>query len=260
MRIEDILEDRPKRRTTTQTRPDIDVNPDLNGPDYQPLEPRREPRPDQERRAEPDVGRTAATQGATLRATAGVANDEMARLLGRMRDIESDAADPGYPDEPGREVSTQVNIRNLPSVAGARMQAAGFQNPDWHRVANLPGNMQQAIRTLGRRLFAAMTETPTDEILMVANLGGRGPNTHQEVNSVVNFIQEYGQDLGSGDIDFDRIIPGYQADIHQYSAAGIRWLLVQDQFGRYVYSWPESDSVDGRVSQGLTQRPTGLLR
>lgn len=260
MRIEDILEDTPRRRTTTQTRPDVNVGPDLSGPDYQPLEPRREPRQDQQRSADPQVQRTAASQGTTLRATAGLANAEMARLLSRMRDMEADADDPGYPDSPAQEISTEVNVRNLPAVASARLQAAGFQNPDWHRVANLPGNMQQAIRTLGRRLFAAMTSTPTDEILMVANLGGRGPNTHQEVNAVVNFIQQHGQDLGAGDIDFDRIIPGYQADIHQYSAAGIRWLLVQDQFGRYVYSWPESDSRDGRVSQGLTQQTRALPR
>ena len=34
------------------------------------------------------------------------------------------------------------------------------------------------------------------------------------------------------------------ADIKQYSAGGIRWLMVRDEFGNYIYSWPENDSID----------------
>lgn len=159
------------------------------------------------------------------------------------------------------DVTQRVTTDNLPAVAGARLQAAGVQNPNWHKVANLPGNMSQAIRTLGRRLFRSMTSTPTDQIHMIANLGGVGPNTHQEVNAVVNWIQEHGQDLGPGDIDFDATIPGYSADIHQYTAGGIRWLLVQDQFGQYVYSWPESDSLDAEnTSQPVQGSGTARLR
>lgn len=254
MRIQDILEDTPRRRTRTQTRPETDLGPDLSPPQYEPLEPRREPGQQQRPRDPAAPERRTVGQQSTLRATSGLANDEMARLLSRMQDIEADADDPGYPDEPAMDVAQRVTTDNLPAVAGANLQAAGIQNPDWHQVANLPGNMQQAIRTLGRRLFGALTSTPTNEIYMVANLGGRGPNTTQEVNAVTNWIVNHGQELGGGDIDFDQIIPDYRADIHQYTAGGIRWLLVQDQFGRYIYSWPESDSRDASMSPGLTAR------
>jgi hypothetical protein len=185
-----------------------------------------------------------ASQSDTLHRTQNIFNPDMADLLSRMRDIEVDPEDPGYPEEPTTDITTRVTTDNLPSVASANIQQSGMQSPEWHKVANLPGNMQRAIRTLGRKLFGSMTDTPTEDVYMIGNLGNRGPNTHQEVNAVINWIQEHGQDLGPGNIDFDNVIPGYTADIHQYTAGGIRWLLVQDQFGDYIYSWPESDSKD----------------
>jgi hypothetical protein len=100
-----------------------------------------------------------------------------------------------------------------------------------------------------------MTRTPTDDIWMVANLGGQGPNSPAEVNAVAGWVRANGDDLGDGNIDFDTTIPGYNADIKQYSAAGIRWLLVRDEFGNYVYSWPEQDSVNAHNTRELDHRP-----
>jgi hypothetical protein len=87
-----------------------------------------------------------------------------------------------------------------------------------------------------------MTNTKTSEIYVVANLGGQGPNSNREVQSVANFVRENGEDMGSGNIDFSQVMPGYSAETHQYSAAGIRWLLVRDFAGQYIYCWPEADS------------------
>lgn len=185
-------------------------------------------------------------QRTTQRATSGITpSDRMRDLLGRMRDIEADADDPGYPDpEPPEDLpSTRVNTVNLPAVAGARLQAAGVQEPDFHKVSNLPGNMNRAIRTLGRALFSSLTRTPTDDVHMVGNLNGQGPNTRAEVNAVASWVRDTGERVTDGEIDFDTTIPGYQADIQQWTASGIRWLLVRDEFGDYVYSWPETDSI-----------------
>ena len=201
-------------------------------------EPRDEPRGDapQQRRA---------SQSDTHRATRNIEpNQRMRDLLGRMRDIDADPDDPGYPEPDQQNLpAVDVNTRNLPAVAGTNLAAAGIQNPEFHQVANLPGNMQRAIRTLGRHLFRSFTRTETNDIWMIRNLNGQGPNTRQEVNAVGNWARENGEDVGTGDIDFDTTIPGYQAQIHQYSAGGIRWLLVRDEFGDYIYSWPEQDSV-----------------
>jgi hypothetical protein len=196
-----------------------------------------------------------ASQSDTQRAAGNVApTDRMRDLLGRMRDIEGDD-DTEYPtpDEPETVPSTRVNTDNLPTVAGSNLAAAGVQNPKFHQVANLPGNMNRAIRTLGKALFRSFTRTPTEDIWMIGNLGGQGPNSTQEVNAVVGWLRDQGEDIGVGDIDFDTSIPGYQADIRQYSAAGIRWLVVMDEFGRYVYSWPEADSNEPHTPARIGQ-------
>jgi hypothetical protein len=129
-------------------------------------------------------------------------------------------------------------------VAGQAIQAAGMQNPEFHQVANLPGNMSDQIRQLGKSLFGSLTMTPTKRIYVVANLGGQGPNTNQEVQAVAGFLKKEGKDLGPGNVDFEQVMPGYKADTHMFSAAGIRWMLVKDFAGQYIYCWPESDSHD----------------
>lgn len=184
------------------------------------------------------------SQSDTLRRAAGVTpTDQMRDMLSRMRDVEADPDDPGYP-QPTRDVTVRVTPENLPAVVNDALTDAGVLNPDWHVVANLPGNMAQAIRTVGRRLFRAMTRTPTDEIVMIANLQGMGPNTPREINAVASWLRNTGREVSTGSIDFDNFIPGYQADIKMYDAAGARFLLVRDFAGQYIYTWPQNDSVE----------------
>ncbi len=214
---------------------------------------KKDSEPEQPQTTDPRSNR--ASQSDTLRAAGNVATtDRMRDLLGRMRDIEGDdETEYPRPDDAETLPSTRVYTDNLPAVAGSNLAAAGVQNPKFHQVANLPGNMNRAIRTLGKALFRSFTRTPTEDIWMIGNLGGQGPNSTQEVNAVVGWLRDQGEDIGIGDIDFDTSIPGYQADIRQYSAAGIRWLVVMDEFGRYVYSWPEADSNEPHTPARLGQ-------
>jgi hypothetical protein len=203
--------------------------------------------------------RKKASQRDTQRAASGVTpTDRMRDIMSRMRDIEADD-DEGYPDdEPEVLPDVRVDTENLPAIAGRALQAAGTQDPKFHKVANLPGNMSRAIRTLGKQLFRSFTSTDTDDIWMVGNLNGQGPNSRSEVNAVAGFVRDQGEEVSAGDIDFDTSIPGYTADIRQYRAAGIRWLLVRDEFGDYVYSWPESDSRDARNTPEIGRDPARL--
>lgn len=252
-----VSEEDDKKKTKTKSKDadwsDLD---DLFKPKAdQPLtkvEPDSNREPEEPRNTDPR-SRTA-SQSDTLRATRNIQpTDRMRDLLSRMRDIEADD-DEEYPDrEPGTDLAQRVNVDNLPAVAGSNLRAAGQQDPDFHKVANLPGNMSRAIRALGKQLFRSFTRTDTDNIWMVGNLGGQGPNSRQEVNAVASWVRDNGRDMGTGDINFDTSIPGYQADIQQYSAGGIRWLLVRDEFGDYIYSWPEQDSIQQRNVQQLAQ-------
>lgn len=198
--------------------------------------------------------RKKASQQDTLRAAGNVTpTDRMRDIMSRMRDIEADDSEYPTPDDTENLPSTRVNTENLPAVAGQQLQAAGVQDPKFHQVANLPGNMNRAIRTLGKALFGEFTRTATEDIWMIGNLGGQGPNSNAEVNAVAAYLRDDGEDMGIGDIDFDSTIPGYQADIRQYSAGGIRWLVVMDEFGKYIYSWPERDSVIGQAQNQLDE-------
>jgi hypothetical protein len=141
------------------------------------------------------------------------------------------------------EMLPAVIVTTLATTAQNALRKAGYLVPAFHQVAALPGNIQDQIRQLGRNLFKSMTITPTNKIFVVANLGGMGPNTNREVQSVANWIRDCGDDFGDGSIDFDRSIPGYEAETYMYTAAGIAWLLVRDFAGIYIYAWPENDSL-----------------
>jgi len=244
--------DEPERKAKTQTKQKNKLDPNMFAPKADQPVAKTDPLDDLKNKAgigkdKPEVNIKKASQADTLKATGKIApTDDMRDMLSRMRDIDIDPDLAGYPEpEPPETLpSVEVNTQNLPAVAGQALQAAGVQNPDFHQVANLPGNMADQIRQLGKSLFGALTMTPTKRIHVVANLGGQGPNTNQEVQAVAGFLKDHGEDLGPGDIDFDNIMPGYSAQTHMFNAAGIRWMLVKDFAGAYIYCWPEEDSVD----------------
>ena len=173
------------------------------------------------------------------------ASYQAAQLLSGMRNINvPDIEDPGYPvDDPTTEVSLYVNTANLPATIGRDMQAAGFQDPEFHQVARLPGNMSRAIRQLGKHVFSTLTKTRTEDIYMIANLGGSGPNTNDELKAVLGYLVAKGDEIVDADMDFNASIPGYNAQTKLYRAGGAEWLVVKDFTGDYIYSWPEEDSI-----------------
>jgi hypothetical protein len=248
------------RKQQTQTKQKSKLDPNMFGPKLDQPVAKTDPLDDLKRKAgiggdRPEVNIKKASQADTLSKTAGIGSDDMADMLSRMRNIEIDRDLEAYPEpEPPETLpSVEVNTANLPAVAGQALQAAGVQNPDFHQVANLPGNMADQIRQLGKSLFGSLTMTPTKRIHVVANLGGQGPNSTAEVNAVAGFLKKHGQDLGPGDIDFDNVMPGYKAQTHMFSAAGIRWMLVKDFAGQYIYCWPEEDSHDAQDVIGMNK-------
>lgn len=251
--------ERPRKTTTkTKTKPDIKFNIPFQQDQDRPLA-KADPLDDLKRNAgmggdKSKVDIRKASQKTTLDKTSGLGTPEMGDMLSRLRNIEVDPTlEPYEIEQPEDLPSVDVNTKNLPAVAGQALQAAGQQNPEFHQVANLPGNMADQIRQLGKSLFGSLTMTPTKRIYVVANLGGQGPNTNQEVQAVAGFLKEHGKDLGPGDVDFDAVMPGYKAQTHMFSAAGIRWMLVKDFAGQYIYCWPEADSHDAVDSIGHDQ-------
>lgn len=115
--------------------------------------------------------------------------------------------------------------------------------PNWHQVENLPGYMVSAIRAIGRRIFSPLTNTDMEDIDILANVNGSGPNTDEELKVVGGYLRANGQRNVEGEMDFNQsVLQGYKADIQLWTAGDREYLTVKDHAGHYIYSWPLSDS------------------
>jgi len=191
-----------------------------------------------------NVGDKATTRAATANMHP---TDAMRDMMGRINipddmldDINDDSEAPHHHLLPG-----QITPDNVPAIISREIAMSDPHaiNPTWHKVANLPGNMSRAILTLGKALFRAFTHTPTEDIVMIGNVGGQGPNSTREVKGVATWVRKNGKPVDTASIDFDRSIPGYTAEVQHYTLGGIRFKLVRDPYGDYIYAWPEADSV-----------------
>jgi hypothetical protein len=208
------------------------------------------------------------TKADTLHATSNIQHtdamrDLMSKLdLGDMADMGDDQ---GMDDEeiiPDHDaVIPHVTPEQVPAVISREiaMTDAHAINPTWHTVSHLPGNMSRSILTLGKALFREFTTTPTEDIVMIGNVGGQGPNSTREVKAVSAWVVKYGQKVDDAAIDFDTVMPGYTAQVQHYVVGAIRFKLVKDQFGDYIYAWPESDSKNhvSLISQDTAQGQIG---
>ena len=232
---------KPTKPTKTQTPgawadiPSAEDNVQLPGAYQEPKQ--QEPKPKQRR----SIG-TTASASRTADKSQGVLNDP--RAFSMLNDLL--ASDLGV-DEPveATDVSTEVlTPEDLPTMISSAMTKAGEVVPEWHMVKNLPGYMQQAIRKLGKMVFAQYTRTPIEKIQVLANLQGNGPNSEREMTAIANWAVENGTQATIGEIDFS-VMPGYKADVAVYNVEGSQLMIVKDAFGQYVYAWPEADSTIG---------------
>ena len=198
----------------------------------------------------------------TARATANMTpTDAMRDMMSRINvPVDDDEI-----DEPVENLPVLRNItpQQLPAIISRdiAMSDPHAVNPTWHTVANLPGNMSKAIKTLGKAVFRAFTKTPIKDIVTIASVGGHGPNTTREVRSVANWIVKHGRAVDSANIDFDTSMPGYTADVKLFVVGGVRFKLVKDSFGEYIYAWPESDSIGAapELAPPVSNRPNRSL-
>lgn len=165
--------------------------------------------------------------------------------MGRIRDLMANVPDDGQGDageyRAGDEVG-EVTPQTVPAVLHNAMTTTGGIAPEWHRVGDLPGRLLGPIRQLSSQLFAQYTDTPVDEIQMIANLGG-GPNSAKEVDAAAKWVVDNGELSSSDTVDFEQVMPGYTADTRLYDVGDVQVLLVKDAYGKYLYAWP-SDRLE----------------
>lgn len=219
----------------------------------------------------PDNPEIRQASGDTTRARMGgrTASDQMRDMLGRIDQNQNDEIDDAEaarraglsgttrpePRVPRSEID-QVRPADVPAVLNNQLRAAGEQMPEWHTINNLPGYMQRAIRGMGRQMFSMMTRTPLEQIMTIANVGGQGPNTDAEMRAVANYLMQNGENLGPVEIGFGQAIPGYNPDVREFTAMGLRFHVVRDQMGQYIYAYPEQDARTSGAQNRLPSAPS----
>lgn len=196
-----------------------------------------------------------ASAGKTAAAMSNVRMDpRAANMLGGLN-LPDDAinAEPELPPAHATDgaTATPVTADNVPAVISTALRANSSElgdpstvNPEWHQVKNLPGYMSRQIRVLGRETFKPFTRTPIEDVTVIANLGGQGPNSNREIQAVTAWLKDNGTQLDDAKLDYGSTMPGYEAETISYTASGVRFLLVLDAMGHYIYAWPEQDSVN----------------
>ena len=217
---------------------------------------------DEKPKSSPELSRASASD--TRAKTAGITpTDDMRNMLNRMQNIDTsdeiddaeaarraghmDVADELTPVEARRVLpeydTLPAVIRQDLATINQEIVADSDVVPDWHTIANLPGYMQKAIRAMGRGNFKMFTNTPLEEIITIANVNSQGPNSDRELNAVVGWLKNNAQDMGEVHIDYSRVMPGYAPRVREYRAEDTRFHVVMDDFGKYIYAYPEKDAV-----------------
>lgn len=179
--------------------------------------------------------------------------DEMRRMMGMINpDIDDEIDDQeavrraGIDNRPRGDEVVVRSVSDLPQVLNNQVRAAGGNlMPEWHTINNLPGYMSRAIRGIGRQVFRMFTRTPLEDILTIANVQGQGPNSSAEMSAVAAWLRDNARDRGPIEMDYGNAIPGYSPEVREYSALGIRFHVVRDFAGVYIYAFPEGDAVLG---------------
>lgn len=192
-----------------------------------------------------------ASASTTRSKVAGINNPEAAEIARQInQDFLNDLADAN--DEPDLDQDYDNAVpelppptpENLPAVISRELRAAGMVSPEWHQVKNLPGYINRGIRALGRQMFSQVFSTDIDEVQVLANLGGSGPNSTQEMNAVAGFVKANGVQRHDIEMGIENLLPGgYEAQTFCYNWGGYDFLLVKDFAGEYIYSWPADDTL-----------------
>lgn len=244
-----------QRRTRSQTRPNVNLGPDIAGTNQAPL-------PSTQQRSEPKKGAAGhapeldrATGSQTRSSTAGVSIPaDMRNMLNRLNRIDqpgdisdAEARRLAGLDTDGTEPTTTQNLPALTRTEVARISrevmAGSSVNPKWHSIKNLPGFQDRKVRGMGQDIFSMFTRTAHHDIQTIASVGGRGPNSEQEIKGVLAWLKKNAEALPESHIDFGQGLPGYAPKVREFRTKNTRFHVVNDPAGWYIYAYPEQDAV-----------------
>jgi len=171
----------------------------------------------------------------------GIEDDEDNKVAAQVAGVPDDHQ-PTVPDERQEIRTLPTTIETLPVVINKEVFAHAPVEPEWHQVKELSADLKSAIRSIGRQIFGAFTNTRVEDIQVLASLGGQGPNSDRELDAVAKWLKSKGDRDMDGERNFKRSIPDYDAQFQIHSAKNFTFMVVKDEFGSYIYSWPSKDN------------------
>jgi hypothetical protein len=151
--------------------------------------------------------------------------------------------------------------KSLPRATDANESAAPViaeNEPHWLRLDQLPGFMWQAIRAMGKSVFSPLTRTALDRIEVIADLGGNGPHSRQQIDAISHRLCT--QSAPSNIVEYSaaelaQLFSGlYRAQAIQFETLDLTYLLVKDPMGSYIYRWPTADTHRHAARIGTTHK------
>lgn len=114
----------------------------------------------------------------------------------------------------------------------------------WLRLDHLPGFMWQAIRAMGQSVFSPLTRTPIDRIEVIADLGGNGPHSRQQIDATSHRLR----------------MQSCPSNIVEYSAAELAQLFGGLYRARgHQFEMPDLPTCWSRIPWGITSIAGQLL-
>lgn len=144
--------------------------------------------------------------------------------------------------------AVQKTESSTPSIIGCNLR--------WLRLNQLPGFMWRAIRAMGESIFSPLTSTRLDRIEVIADLGGKGPHTRQEIDDTAHRLRvsnDPSRIVNYSSVQMAKLFGGlYQAKAVRFEEPDFTYLLVQDAMGGYIYRWPSADTKQNARCIGST--------
>ena len=151
----------------------------------------------------------------------------------------------GYSDHNERVVVST----DIPGIVRREVKELDPIVPKYHQVRDLSDEMREPIRALSR-VFEILTSTNIDNIQVLANANGSGPNSEEELDATTKWIKQRGERDNSTIKAFHEAIPGIHLHLEIYKTDGITHLLNHDEHGQFIYSWPSAEDVATKGAQG----------
>ena len=170
--------------------------------------------------------------------------DRIERTIGKS-DTDDDYGDlemnaPRLSNEPtlslGQDSDTDTTDMaiNAPMDAETKEIAQRIHNVEWNNMMDLPGNMHQMIRNMGRRVFNAFGEQEFEDIDVIASI----TNSEEDLDAVAGLVRQFGVPIVQDNIvDFGDTMPGYKAYVGVWGFANQYYMFVKDDHGEYIYTW-----------------------